>query len=183
MKKGFRVPYKSSISDKCPRVPAWHPSDSDSTWSHDIKSIKTHCGTFTARLDKKSCFGCQTTGRILLYSCDVGNLTGWILLHFQDDDLRRTDFCNLPWPGEVSPDLPWPGAVSHDLPWPGEVSRDLPWRGRCHMTYRGRGRCHMTYRGGGAVSHDLPWPGEVSHDLPWPGAVSHNLPWPGGGVT
>ena len=53
MKKGFRVPYKSSISEKCPRVPAWHPSDSDYPWSHDIKSIKTHCGTFTARLDKK----------------------------------------------------------------------------------------------------------------------------------
>ena len=60
MKKGFRVPYKSSISEKCPRVPAWHPSDSDSAWSHDIKSIKTHCGTFTARLDTKSCFGCRT---------------------------------------------------------------------------------------------------------------------------
>ena len=30
------------------------------TWYHDIKSIKTHCGTSTARLDKKSCFGCRT---------------------------------------------------------------------------------------------------------------------------
>ena len=35
-------------------VAAWHPSGSDSTWSHDIKSIKTHCGTFTARLPKSS---------------------------------------------------------------------------------------------------------------------------------
>ena len=42
-------------------MPAWHPSDSDCTWSHDIKSIKTHCGIFFARLDQKSCFGCRTT--------------------------------------------------------------------------------------------------------------------------
>ena len=35
-------------------MPAWHSSDSDSTWSHDIKSIKTHCGTFTARLPQTS---------------------------------------------------------------------------------------------------------------------------------
>ena len=50
----YPVPHKSSISEKRPRVPAWHPSDSDSTWSHDIKSIKTHCGTFTARLPQTS---------------------------------------------------------------------------------------------------------------------------------
>ena len=56
----YQVPHKSSISEKRPRVPAWHPSDSDGTWSHDIKSIKTHCGTFFARLDQKSCFGCRT---------------------------------------------------------------------------------------------------------------------------
>ena len=49
-------------------VPAWHSSDSDSTSSHDIKSIKTHCGTFSARLDQKSCFGCQTNLRnFILY--------------------------------------------------------------------------------------------------------------------
>ena len=48
------MPHKSSISEKRPRVPAWHPSDYDSTWSHDIKSIKTHCGTFTARLPQTS---------------------------------------------------------------------------------------------------------------------------------
>ena len=41
-------------------MPAWHPSDYDCTWSHDIKSIKTHCGTFFARLDQTSCFGCRT---------------------------------------------------------------------------------------------------------------------------
>ena len=35
-------------------MPAWHPSDSDSTWAHDTKSIKTHCGTFTARLPQTS---------------------------------------------------------------------------------------------------------------------------------
>ena len=33
-------------------MPTWHPSDSDSTWFDYIKSIKTHCGTFTARLEK-----------------------------------------------------------------------------------------------------------------------------------
>ena len=38
---------------KRPRVPAWHPSDSDSKWSH-IKSIKTHFGTFTAWLPETS---------------------------------------------------------------------------------------------------------------------------------
>ena len=54
LKKVYPVPHKSSISEKRPRVPAWHPSDYDSTWSHDIKSIKTHCGTFTARLPQTS---------------------------------------------------------------------------------------------------------------------------------
>ena len=62
-KRASEYHYKSSISEKRPRVPAWHPLDSDSTGYHDIKSIKTHCGTFTARLDKKSGFGCRTIGR------------------------------------------------------------------------------------------------------------------------
>ena len=38
------IPHKSSISEKLPRVAAWHPSDSDYTWYHDIKSIKTIVG-------------------------------------------------------------------------------------------------------------------------------------------
>ena len=49
----YQVPHKSSISEKRPRVPAWHPSDSDCTWSHDIKSIKTHCGTFFCKVRPK----------------------------------------------------------------------------------------------------------------------------------
>ena len=53
-KKVYPVPHKSSISEKRPRVPAWHPSDYYSTWSHAIKSIKTHCGTLTARLPQTS---------------------------------------------------------------------------------------------------------------------------------
>ena len=91
---GFQVPYKSSISEKRPRVPAWHPSDSDSTWSHDIKSIKTHCGTFTARLDKKSCFGCRTNipDALLFRVSDTpslrrfpihSDLVGWLPLSFR----------------------------------------------------------------------------------------------------
>ena len=63
LKNMYQVPHKSSISEKRPSVPAWHPSDSDCTWSHDIKSIKTHCGTFFARLDQKSCFGCRTISK------------------------------------------------------------------------------------------------------------------------
>ena len=50
----YQVPHKSSISENRPRVPAWHPSDSDCTWSRDIKSIKTHCGTFFAWLRQTS---------------------------------------------------------------------------------------------------------------------------------
>ena len=50
----YQVPHKSSISEKRPRVPAWNPSDSDCTWSHDIKSMKTHCGTFFAWLPQTS---------------------------------------------------------------------------------------------------------------------------------
>ena len=50
----YQVPHKYSISEKRPRVPAWHPSDSDCTWIHDIKSIKTHCGTFFAWLPQTS---------------------------------------------------------------------------------------------------------------------------------
>ena len=42
--------HKTSISEKRPRVPAWHPSDYDTTWYHDIKSIKNHCVTFNAWL-------------------------------------------------------------------------------------------------------------------------------------
>ena len=60
----YPVPHKSSISEKRPRVPARHPSDSDSTWSHDIKSVKTHCGTFTARLP-------QTSTRLSVQSLDI----------------------------------------------------------------------------------------------------------------
>ena len=50
----YQVPHKSSISEKRPRVPAWDHSDSDCTLSHDIKSIKTHCGTFFAWLRQTS---------------------------------------------------------------------------------------------------------------------------------
>ena len=46
--------HKTSISEKRPKVPAWPPSDSDSTWSHGIKSIKNQCGTFNAWLPQTS---------------------------------------------------------------------------------------------------------------------------------
>ena len=46
--------HKTSISEKRPRVPASHPSDYDSTWSHDTKSIKNHCGTSNAWLPQTS---------------------------------------------------------------------------------------------------------------------------------
>ena len=40
----YMIPHRSSFSEKRPRVAAWHPSDSDSTWYHDIKSIKSIVG-------------------------------------------------------------------------------------------------------------------------------------------
>ena len=77
-KNEYPVPHKSSISEKRPRVPAWHPSDSDSTWSHDIKSIKTHCGTFTARLPQTSTrlkAGCSSPKGLPVAGTTLGKLT------------------------------------------------------------------------------------------------------------
>ena len=56
----YHINHQFLRKKKRPRVPAWHPSDSDSTWFDYIESIKTHCGTFTARLEKNSPFGCRT---------------------------------------------------------------------------------------------------------------------------
>ena len=39
-----------NVWEESPRVSAWHPSYSDSTWYHDIKSINNYCGTFTTWL-------------------------------------------------------------------------------------------------------------------------------------
>ena len=53
-KRAFMGKLKQQFFSICPRMPAWHPADSYSTWSGSIKTTLTHCGTFTARLTKNS---------------------------------------------------------------------------------------------------------------------------------
>ena len=47
-KSPFWGPRKTANFRKCPRMPAWHLSDSVLAWSNSIKSSENHCGTFHA---------------------------------------------------------------------------------------------------------------------------------------